>query len=47
MSKWIDFCSKDGKIMNIDPSTTKYLIRAGIVTDGIVEKPDVVGAIVG
>jgi DNA primase len=33
--------------MNIDPSTTKYLIRANIVADGIVEKPDVVGAIFG
>lgn len=33
--------------MNIDPSTTKYLIRASIVADGIVEKPDVVGAIFG
>ncbi|MEM3341804.1 MAG: DNA primase DnaG, partial [Thermoplasmata archaeon] len=33
--------------MNIDPSTTKYLIKAKIVADGIVEKPDVVGAIFG
>ena len=33
--------------MNIDPSTTKYLIKASIVADGIVEKPDVVGAIFG
>jgi DNA primase len=33
--------------MNLDPSTTKYLIRAKIVADGIVEKPDVVGAIFG
>jgi DNA primase len=33
--------------MNIDPSTTKYMIRAGIVAEGIVEKPDVVGAIFG
>ncbi|UCG69887.1 MAG: DNA primase [Thermoplasmata archaeon] len=33
--------------MNIDPSTTKYLIRASIVAEGIVEKPDVVGAIFG
>ncbi|MCX8174292.1 MAG: DNA primase DnaG [Thermoplasmata archaeon] len=31
----------------IDPSTTKYLIRAKIGTEGIVEKPDVVGAIFG
>jgi DNA primase len=33
--------------MNIDPSTTKYMIRANIVAEGIVEKPDVVGAIFG
>lgn len=33
--------------MNIDPSTTKYLIRAKLLADGIVEKPDVVGAIFG
>jgi len=33
--------------MNIDPSTTKYLIKAKIQADGIVEKPDVVGAIFG
>lgn len=33
--------------MNIDPTTTKYLISAKIVADGIVEKPDVVGAIFG
>jgi len=33
--------------MEIDPSTTKYLIHARISADGIVEKPDVVGAIFG
>ena len=33
--------------MNIDPTTTKYLISARIIADGIVEKPDVVGAIFG
>ncbi len=33
--------------MNIDPSTTKYLIRARIAAEGVVEKPDVVGAIFG
>ncbi len=33
--------------MNIDPSTTKYLIKARLQADGIVEKPDVVGAIFG
>jgi len=33
--------------MNLDPNTTKYMIRAKISADGIVEKPDVVGAIFG
>jgi DNA primase len=33
--------------MNIDPSTTKYMIKARLQADGIVEKPDVVGAIFG
>ncbi|MEM0134113.1 MAG: DNA primase DnaG [Thermoplasmatales archaeon] len=33
--------------MNIDPNITKYLMKVKIVTDGIVEKPDVVGAIFG
>lgn len=33
--------------MNIDPSTTKYLIRIKITADGVIEKPDVVGAIFG
>ncbi|OGS41551.1 MAG: hypothetical protein A3K67_02605 [Euryarchaeota archaeon RBG_16_62_10] len=33
--------------MDIDPSTTKYLISARLSTDGIVEKPDIVGAIFG
>ncbi len=33
--------------MNIDPNTTKYLIKARLTADGIVEKPDVVGAIFG
>ena len=33
--------------MNIDPSTTKYLVKARLNADGIVEKPDVVGAIFG
>lgn len=33
--------------INIDPSTTKYLIQAKLSADGIVEKPDVVGAIFG
>lgn len=33
--------------MNIDPSTTKYLIQVRLEAEGIVEKPDVVGAIFG
>ncbi|MFO8052063.1 MAG: DNA primase DnaG [Thermoplasmatota archaeon] len=33
--------------MNLDPATTKYLIEAKLTADGIVEKPDVVGAIFG
>ena len=33
--------------MVIDPATTKYLIRANIKADGIIEKSDVVGAIFG
>jgi DNA primase len=32
---------------SLDPSTTKYLIKAKITADGVVEKPDVVGAIFG
>jgi DNA primase len=38
---------RKGVNMDIDPSTTKYLIQAKISTDGIVEKPDIVGAIFG
>ena len=33
--------------INIDPSTTKYHIQVKLTADGIVEKPDVVGAIFG
>jgi DNA primase len=33
--------------MVIDPATTKYLIKAHIKADGIIEKSDVVGAIFG
>ncbi len=33
--------------MNIDPTATKYMIRARISADGVVEKPDVVGAVFG
>jgi len=37
----------DGERMKAPSDTTKYLIRAEIVADGVVEKPDVVGAIFG
>ncbi|MEM4704707.1 MAG: DNA primase, partial [Candidatus Bathyarchaeia archaeon] len=33
--------------MNIDPNAAKYLIKAKIMAGGVVEKPDVVGAIFG
>ncbi|MDD4668715.1 MAG: DNA primase DnaG [Candidatus Methanomethylophilus sp.] len=33
--------------MNIDPNATKYMVKAKINADGIVDKPDVVGAIFG
>jgi len=33
--------------MVIDPATTKYLIKATIKADGVIEKSDVVGAIFG
>ncbi len=33
--------------MDIDPSTTKYLIKTKLKASGVVEKPDVVGAIFG
>ncbi len=33
--------------MVIDPTTTKYMIRAHIKADGVIEKSDVVGAIFG
>jgi DNA primase len=33
--------------MPVDPSTTKYVIKAKIQAEGVVEKPDVVGAIFG
>ncbi len=33
--------------MVIDPSTTKYMIKANIKADGVIEKSDVVGAIFG
>ena len=31
----------------IDPGTTKYMIKAKITADGVVEKPDVIGAVFG
>jgi DNA primase len=34
-------------LMVIDPATTKYLIKATIRADGVIEKSDVVGAIFG
>jgi DNA primase len=34
-------------IMVVDPSTTKYLIRASVQADGVVEKPDIIGAVFG
>lgn len=33
--------------MNIDPTTTKYLIHCKINAEGVIEKPDVIGAIFG
>jgi len=39
--------NEEDEIMNLDPATTKYLIEANLVADGVVEKPDVVGAIFG
>ena len=33
--------------MAIDPTTTKYLIKASIHADGVVDKPDIIGAIFG
>jgi len=33
--------------MHVDPSTTKYLVRATLQADGVVEKADIIGAIFG
>ncbi len=33
--------------MDLDPTTTKYLIKAEMNANGVVEKPDVIGAIFG
>ena len=35
------------KMNNIDPNAMKYLVKAKLTADGIVEKPDVVGAVFG
>ena len=32
---------------NIDPNTAKYMINARMTADGVVDKPDVVGAVFG
>ena len=36
-----------GNTMNIDPTTTKYLVHCKINAEGVIEKPDVIGAIFG
>ncbi len=33
--------------MNIDPNATKYMVKAKISADGVIDRPDVVGAIFG
>jgi len=33
--------------MDLDPTTTKYLVKAQMTANGVVEKPDVIGAIFG
>ncbi len=33
--------------MNIDPNATKYMVKAKISADGIIDRPDVVGAVFG
>lgn len=33
--------------MPVDPTTTKYVIKATIKADGVIEKPDIIGAIFG
>ncbi|MGB0653264.1 MAG: DNA primase DnaG [Thermoplasmatota archaeon] len=33
--------------MVVDPSTTKFMIRASIRADGVIEKPDIIGAVFG
>ncbi len=38
---------KEGSVMREDIGTTKYLIHAKIETNGVAERPDVVGAIFG
>ena len=39
--------ARKGNMNNIDPNATKYLVKAKIVADGVVEKPDVIGAVFG
>jgi DNA primase len=46
-SRTYSFSNPGGLNMNIDPNATKYMIKSKITADGIVEKPDVVGAIFG
>src|SRR5687767_11748161 len=41
------FRLKESETVIPDPTTTKYMIKALIKADGIIEKPDVVGAIFG
>jgi len=33
--------------MHVDPSTTKYMVKASLQADGVVEKADIIGAIFG
>ncbi len=33
--------------MPVDPTTTKYMIKATITADGVIEKPDIIGAVFG
>ncbi len=33
--------------MPVDPTTTKYMIKATITADGVIERPDIIGAVFG
>ncbi len=33
--------------MPVDPTTTKYMIKASINADGVIERPDIIGAVFG